>query len=133
MPSTFVVALVEAFFIVSVIASAIAIYELNKARKVLSETLLKKAISWMINASFILAVMSAAVGVNYMLPLVPELASILQEYHFITAINVLIWLAIACNIMAALSIREIGKTFGFKEDNSAEMFFEKYLFGKEKK
>ncbi|MEK6954575.1 MAG: hypothetical protein AABX01_06190 [Candidatus Micrarchaeota archaeon] len=127
MVSIFVLGLEAAFFAVSVIGSAVAIYELRGARAALSDELLKKVITWIMYSSFLLAILSGIVAVNFLSSFSPDLFLPISETTYVTALFVLIWLAIICNIAIAMKIKDIGKAFGFKETNHKELFFMKYF------
>ena len=119
-----------AFFVVSVMVSAIAIYELRRARNMLSDALLKNVLKWMTYSTFALAIISFLVGINFIVSVSPEFSVLLSEYNHLTLINIFIWVAIACNIMVAMKFKEIAKTFGFKESKEAELGIMNFFFGK---
>ncbi|MFH0970981.1 MAG: hypothetical protein ABIG96_01755 [Candidatus Micrarchaeota archaeon] len=127
MASVFLIILEAAFFVISIFATAIAIFLLRRARDALSDDLLKRAITWMIYSSFTLAMISLLVGFNFLVAINSDFAGMLEQYQYVTLTNIAIWVSIACNIMIALLVSQVGKAFGFKDSGSRELFFEKYL------
>ncbi|MFH1750409.1 MAG: hypothetical protein ABH863_01900 [Candidatus Micrarchaeota archaeon] len=125
MVSSYVIALEAVFFIVSVIGSATAIYELRRARKALSDSLLQQAITWIMYSSFLLATISAVVAVNFLVSVSPDIFLPIGDSTYITALFVLIWLTIICNIAVAMKVKDVGKAFGFKDVPDKDLFIER--------
>lgn len=127
MDGTILISIEMAFIVVSILMITIAIYILRRARKSLSDESFKSAITWMINSSFLLGIIAAGVAVKTIIPLVPEIDDYLSGLSYTTVLFVLIWLAIICMIKAALFIKDIGKTFGFKDTAEKELPIEGWL------
>ncbi|HLC47942.1 MAG TPA: hypothetical protein VJI13_02610 [Candidatus Norongarragalinales archaeon] len=132
MVSSFVIALEAVFFVISILGSAVAIYELKRARKALSDALLTQVISWIMYSSFLLAIISAVVAINFLVSVSPEIFVPFDDSNYVTILFGLIWLTILCNIAIAMKIKAIGKTFGFKEQPDRELFFYKFFERKKK-
>jgi hypothetical protein len=124
MASAVVISLEIAFFVISMLGSAVAIYELRRARKILSDVLFKKVITWIIYSSFLLAMLSGIVAINFLISFYPEMESVIETYNFTSILFILIWVTIICNIRIAMYVKEIGKTFGFGETNDKELLVE---------
>ncbi|MFH0971077.1 MAG: hypothetical protein V1835_00770 [Candidatus Micrarchaeota archaeon] len=121
MASALVLALEALFFIITLFGSAVAIYELRRARKMLSDNSLKGVITWMIYSSFILSAIAFAAAANFIVSLQPDLAEWLIGEKAVTFLFGLIWLSIACNIVIAMKMKEVGAMFGFKETGEKEL------------
>ncbi len=132
MANEFVLAFEALFFIVSIIGSAVAIYELRRSRQILSDVLFKKVITWLMYSSFLLAILAAVIALNFFISFAPDLADIQDSTVYLIVLFVLVWLAIASNIIIAMHIKEIGKTFGFGHTEEKELMIETLFQGKKK-
>lgn len=125
MASELVIVLEAIFFVISIVGSATAIYMLRRARKALSDALMVQVISWIMYSSFLLAIISAVIAINFLVSVSPDLFTEFDQSKYVTVLFVLIWLTIMCNIAIAMKVKEIGKTFGFKDVPDKELFLER--------